>query len=189
MKRLILVKHGAPDLRPDIPSDRWVLSAAGQESCRRLAGELRGQGVRRLYASLEPKALETAARVAIELDLDLRPRADLRENDRRGLGFLPADELERLIDRFFDEAEVLVMGHETASAARTRFDAAIQLIAQESGEEVAAVVAHGTVITLFLAARAELSPFALWRRFGLGCWAVLEGADLRWDGEIHGFRS
>lgn len=105
MSPVILVKHAAPVLAPDVPSARWVLSAAGQESCRWLAAELRAQGVRRLYTSLEPKALETAARVAIEVGLDVRPRADLHENDRTGLGFGPTAELERTIGRFFDEPD------------------------------------------------------------------------------------
>ncbi|HEY1929933.1 MAG TPA: histidine phosphatase family protein [Caulobacteraceae bacterium] len=185
MGRVILVKHAAPVLTRNVPSNRWVLSAAGQESCRALAAGLRGQGVRRLYASLEPKALETAARVAIELALDVRPRADLHENDRTGLAFAPAADLERLIARLFDAPDTLVMGHETASAALARFAAAVRAIAGESGDAPAAIVAHGTVITLFLAARSALRPFAIWKELGLACFVVLEGEDLGWDGVIH----
>lgn len=185
MAPVILVKHAAPELRPDVPSDRWVLSAAGQESCRRLAGELRGQDVRRLYASLEPKALETAARVAIEIGLDVRPRADLHENDRSGLGFLPAADLERLIARFFDEPDVLIMGRETARAAEARFAAAVRRIAEESADEPAAIVAHGAVITLLLAEGSGVPPVALWKQIALASWIRLEGPDLRWDGVIH----
>ncbi|HSZ53153.1 MAG TPA: histidine phosphatase family protein [Caulobacteraceae bacterium] len=184
MGRVILVKHALPVLSADVPSNRWVLSAAGQESCRALAAGLRGQGVRRLYASLEPKALETAARVAVELGLDVRPRVDLHENDRTDLGFPPLTDLERLIERFFDEPEALVMGRETASAALARFAAAVRAIADESEDAPAAIVAHGTVITLFLAQHAGVEPFALWKEFGLACFVVLEGQDLSWDGVI-----
>jgi broad specificity phosphatase PhoE len=184
MGRLILVKHATPVLTPDVPSNRWVLSAAGQESCCGLAAELRGQGVRRLYSSLEPKALETAARVAVELGLDVWPRADLHENDRTGLAFGPAADLERLIARFFDEPGALVMGRETASAAHARFAGAVCAIADETTDAPAAIVAHGTVITLFLAGRSAVRPFEVWKQLGLACFVVLEGEDLSWDGVI-----
>jgi broad specificity phosphatase PhoE len=185
MSRVILVKHAAPVLTPDVPSNRWVLSADGQESCRELAAGLRGQGVRRLYASLEPKALETAARVAVELGLVVRPRADLHENDRTGLAFGPAEGMERLIARVFEEPDTLVMGHETARAAHARFGSAVRAVAAESTDGPAAIVAHGTVITLFLAHCAGVEPFAFWKTFGLACFVVLEGPDLGWDGLIH----
>jgi broad specificity phosphatase PhoE len=185
MSPVILVKHAAPVLTPDVPSNRWVLSAAGQESCRWLASELRGRGLRRLYSSLEPKALETAARVAIEVGVDVRLRADLHENDRTGLAFGPAGGMERLIARFFDEPDVLVMGRETASTARARFTSAVRQIADESADGPAAIVAHGTVITLLLAQFSGVEPFAFWKTFGLACFVVLEGEDFRWDGVIH----
>ncbi|HEY2051930.1 MAG TPA: histidine phosphatase family protein [Caulobacteraceae bacterium] len=185
MGPVILVKHAAPVLTPDVASNRWVLSAAGQESCRWLAGELRAQGVLRLYSSLEPKALETAARVAIELGLDVRPRAELHENDRSGLAFGPAAELERLIARLFAEPDARVMGRETANAARARFTNAVRRIADESADAPVAIVAHGTVITLLLAQLSGVEPFAFWKAFGLACFVVLEGQDLRWDGQVH----
>lgn len=185
MGAVILVKHAAPVLKPDTPSDRWVLSEAGQESCQWLARDLRGQGVRRLYASLEPKALETAARVAIELGLEVCPRADLRENDRTGLGFGSAAEIELAIARFFAEPDALVMGRETARAARARFSAELLAIAAENGDVPAAVVSHGVVITLFLAERALLPAFELWKQLPLAGWIRLEGSDFRWDGEVH----
>jgi broad specificity phosphatase PhoE len=185
MGSVILVKHAAPVLAADVPSERWVLSEAGQQSCRGLAAGLREQGVRRLYASVEPKALETAARVAVETGLEVRPRADLHENDRTGLGFLPLADLERAIARFFDEPETLVIGRETANAAHARFAGAVRAIADESTDGPAAIVAHGTVITLFLARRSTLRPFDLWKQLGLGCFVVLEGPELGWDGVIH----
>ena len=186
MNSIILIKHAAPVLTPDVPSDRWVLSATGQESCRWLANDLRGRGLRRVYSSLEPKALETAARLSMETGTDVRPRADLHENDRTSLGFGASGEFEHTIARFFDEPDTLVMGQETAHAALARFDAAIRSIVTESGDAPVAVVAHGTVITLFLAERSDIRPFTIWRQLGLACWVLVEGPDLRWDGLIHG---
>lgn len=185
MGRLILVRHAAPEIQPGVSSDRWVLSPPGRESCRWLVAELRGQNVQRLYASLEPKALETAALTAVELGLGVRPRRDLHENDRTGLGFGPFTEMEQRMRRFFDEPDVLVVGRETAAAAHGRFDAAVRAIADESAGEVVAVVAHGAVITLLLAGRRGGEPFALWKQLALPCWALLEGPDLRWDGVLH----
>jgi broad specificity phosphatase PhoE len=77
------------------------------------------------------------------------------------------------------------MGQETARAAHARFSAAVRAIAHECAGEPAGIVAHGAVITLFLAGCSGSQPFAVWKQLALACWVVLDGADLRWDGMIH----
>ena len=109
MARLVLVKHAPPEVTPAVVSPRWVLSAEGRGQCDWLASELADLGVAQLYASLEPKALETAALVGVRLGLDVRPRLDLHENDRTGFGFGPVDELRARIRQFFEEPSALVM--------------------------------------------------------------------------------
>jgi broad specificity phosphatase PhoE len=86
MAKLLLVKHAPPEIAPQVVSHRWVLSEEGRHRCAWLAEELNAQGITRLYSSLEPKALETAAIVAVRLGLALEPRSNLHESDRTGLG-------------------------------------------------------------------------------------------------------
>jgi broad specificity phosphatase PhoE len=183
MARLVLIKHAPPQIDDGVASHRWVLSEAGRERCDSLASRLADQGVTQLYASLEPKALETAALVAVRLGLDVRPRRDLHENDRTGLGFLPMDELRARIRRFFDEPSVLVIGTETAEAAGRRFEAAVRALLAEAGDQTAAVVAHGTVLTTLVARYNPVEAFAFWDLLTVPSLVVLDGASFKLDGQ------
>ena len=66
-----------------------------------------------------------------------------------------------------------MFGGETADVARERFARAVAqvLAAQASGN--LAIVAHGTVITLLVAAHNDLEPFSFWKRLGLPSLVVL----------------
>ena len=118
MAKLILVKHAPPPrIVPRVVSHRWVLA---EEECRRcdwLTDELTAQGVTRLYSSLEPKALETAALVAVKIGLAVEPGRDLHENDRTGMGFVGPDVLQRRLREFFAQPDRTVIGNETANGA------------------------------------------------------------------------
>jgi broad specificity phosphatase PhoE len=72
--RLILVNHTAPEISPAVPPNRWVLSDEGRRRCEWLAESLAAQAVTQVYSSIEPKALETAALVAVRLKLSLESR-------------------------------------------------------------------------------------------------------------------
>jgi broad specificity phosphatase PhoE len=183
MARLVLIKHAPPQIDDGVASHRWVLSEAGRERCDWLASRLADQGVTQLYASLEPKALETAALVAVRLGLDVRPRRDLHENDRTGLGFLPMDELRARIARFFEEPSVLVIGTETAEVAGRRFEAAVRALLAEAGDQTAAVVAHGTVLTTLVARYNPVEAFAFWDLLTVPSLVVLDGASFKLDGQ------
>lgn len=177
MAKLILVRHAPPQIEPDVAPPRWVLSAEGRRRCAWLAGELAALGVARLYSSLEPKALETAALTAVRLGLEVGPRRDLHENDRAGLAFGPLDVLKARIRRFFDEPSNLVMGQETAEAALRRFETAVRALAAETQDRTAAVVTHGTVLTLLVARRNRVEPFAFWEALTAPSLVVLDPAD------------
>jgi broad specificity phosphatase PhoE len=185
--KLVLVKHGPPEITPEVASHRWVLSAEGRDRCDWLASELAGQGVTQIYASLEPKALETAALVGIRLGLEVRPRRDLHENNRTGLGFGAIDELKARIRRFFDEPSALVIGAETAEAAGGRFEAAVRALQAEACGQIAAVVTHGTVLTTLVARYNPVPAFAFWDSLTVPACVVLDGATFRLDGPARNF--
>jgi broad specificity phosphatase PhoE len=175
MTTLVLIKHAMPELVADVPSNRWVLSEEGRENAARLGDELRARGVARVYTSLEPKALETAALAAVSLGVPVAPRLDLHENDRAGLGFVSMPELRARIRRFFDEPSVLVMGNESADAAFDRFERALRGIAAEAGNDVAAVVTHGTVLTLLVSRYNAVVPFEFWDSLALPSCVLVDG--------------
>lgn len=98
---------------------------------------------------------------------------DLHENDRTGLGWLGSEELEATIARFFAAPDQRTMGHETADEAYARFAAAVEDVCLRHPVGNIAIVAHGTVITLFVSRRTGLEPFPFWMRLGLPSFVLL----------------
>jgi len=181
-RHLILIKHSAPVVAIDLPPAQWVLATPGRIRCAALAQQLAGYDIAAIAASDEPKARETAELLAKGLAFPgpLYLDHELHEHERSAADFYPAQgNLERAVRALFARPNALVFGQETASAARTRFTAAVRrhLTATPSGD--LAVVAHGTVITLFVAAHATIKPFAFWQRLGLPSFVVLALPELR----------
>jgi broad specificity phosphatase PhoE len=184
MVKVILVKHSQPEVTAGVPSSRWVLSEEGRARCSGLAGVLRAEGVSRLYSSLEPKALETAALVAVDLGLSVSPRSGLQENDRSGLVFAPIETLRAIVRRFFDAPSEVVMGQESAEAALSRYHSAVRELMADSTSDAVAVVTHGTVLSLLVSRHNPIEPFALWESLGSPSYVVLEGPGLAMSGSV-----
>jgi broad specificity phosphatase PhoE len=149
-----------------------------------LADEFAAQMVTRIYSSVEPKALETAALVAMRLGLALEPHLNLHENDRTGLDFLGENQLHSRIQEFFNKPDEITIGVETANSARERFTRSIiDIVAHD--HQCVAVVTHGTVLTLFAAHYNALVPFDLWLRLGLPSYVVLDPNSFSIEGDVH----
>jgi broad specificity phosphatase PhoE len=178
MRRLILVKHSHPEIVPDIPAAGWRLSVAGRRSSLALAERLAAYQPSAIVASREPKANETAQIVAQRLGLHHTTAEGLHEHDRSNVGWSSAAEFAAAVEQFFAHPSALVFGRETADQAGERFTRAVDqaITAHPIGNLV--VVAHGTVITLFVAARAGVEPLPLWRRLGLPSFVALSLLDL-----------
>ena len=187
MAKLILAKHAPPEIAPQVVSHRWVLSEEGRHRCAWLADELNAQGITRLYSSLEPKALETTALVAVRLGLALEPRSNLHESDRTGLGFVSQDELQRRLREFFEKPDQNVIGGETANSAFERFSGAISNILSEGHSQPLAIVTHGIVLSLFVARHNAVTPFSVWARLALPSYVVLDATSFSFDGEVHNY--
>ena len=159
---MLLVRHSAPELDPSVPSEEWRLSEGGRLRCRALAERLAEQRPQALVASTEPKARETAELIAPALGLDVQLSDGLRESARRTVGWLGPDEIDRGIRELFERRDEVVFGEESASAALARFEAAVDPL-----PDTAVVVTHGTVLSLYVAARTGRDPYELWRSLDL----------------------
>lgn len=176
MRRLVLVKHSLPEVEPAVLSHHWRLGEEGRRRCAALAERLAAYAPVAVVSSVEPKAAETAELVAGRLGLPVETVAGLQENDRTGLGYLGDADYGARFARFFAEPTAPVVGRETAAAAGARFAGAVEgVMARYAAREQdpwrdggLVVVAHGTVISLFVARHAGADPFALWRRLGPG---------------------
>ena len=92
----------------------------------------------------------------------------LHEHDRTNLSeLLDQANFEDSVSDFFDRPEQLVMGQETGVQARDRFAKAVESVVESNPEGDVVIIAHGTVISLFVAEHTSVRPFELWKRLGL----------------------
>jgi broad specificity phosphatase PhoE len=153
-----------------------MLSDEGRASCAPLAGHLGNYCPALIAASDEPKAAETARLLATALGhaAPIHHDHDLREHERRPEDYFASPAaFHDAVREFFARPNDLVFGTETATAAGTRFAAAIHRLLADTPDGNLIVVAHGTVISLFAAAHAGLAPFPLWRSLDLPAYVVL----------------
>jgi broad specificity phosphatase PhoE len=173
MRKLILVKHSMPHVIPTLPAHTWHLSAVGRQRCLPLAHRLAPYCPATMVSSREPKAAETAAAVATHLSVSWLLGEGLHEHDRANVPYLTSAHFDNAVAAFFAHPEALCLGQETAHQARMRFHAAIGKILDNTPMGNIFVIAHGTVITLFVAHHTGLSAFPLWQRLGLPSFVVL----------------
>ena len=171
---LILIKHSLPEIVPDIPAKQWHLSTTGRQRCEQLAVQLEVYSPDVFIASDEPKAQETGHIVASILGTPCTTAPNLHEHDRSNVEYFPAEEqFESRVARFFAHPGSLVFGQETADDAHARFANAVSTVITQHPGRTIAIVAHGTVITLFVARACGLQPIPLWKRLDLPSFVVL----------------
>ena len=191
-QRLILVKHSLPEIVDGVRASEWRLGKEGRRRCEALADALAvyaPSGV--ITSSDEPKAIETAERIAAPYGLTTAIDADLGEHKRGARKLLDEAAWQDAIARLFARPDRLEYGEETGDQARARFETAIRrVLASRAGAATGACVcvAHGTVISLFTAALAGVDGHALWRRLELPSFVVLSLAEKRleavWPGAL-----
>jgi len=173
LRYLILVKHSLPEIVPTLTAHQWRLSEKGQLRCHALAEKLACYLPGCIISSREPKAVETAQIVAGRLGQTFQIIEGLHEHDRSNVEWTSAERFAAQVDEFFRYPNRLMMGRETASQARERFTQAVTSVLQEHPVDTVAIVAHGTVITLFVAQAVSLEPFSFWRQLGLPSFVVM----------------
>jgi broad specificity phosphatase PhoE len=181
-RQLVLVKHAQPILEAGLPPSLWRLGPEGEAQAERLARRLEPFQPLALFSSPEPKARTTAEIVGQQLGLDPKVIDGLEEFDRPALPIMAPEEHECLNARIFADLTTPVIGCESGARARDRFDAAVRKAIQEApGTTNPVVVAHGTVISLFVAQHNEMDALHLWRRLSCPSFVVvkLPGFDLQ----------
>jgi broad specificity phosphatase PhoE len=178
---LILIKHSLPEIEEHVTASQWHLSLEGRRRCWPLAEELASYTPDLLIHSQEPKAIETAKIIGDQLSLPVLLAAGLHEHQRRTVPFLSRQEFEASVAKFFANPNELVFGEETAEQAERRFSRAVDKLLKQYGRQSLAIVAHGTVITLFVARTNRIEPFSFWKALGLPSIIILRLPDLRLD--------
>ena len=165
---LVLVKHAQPVLDAEAPPREWRLSAEGERQSAQLAERLKAFLPLALVSSPEPKATATAAIVSAALGVPHQIWDGLEEFDRPAMPILSPEEHDRVNAALFAQRDVPVLGRESADTALTRFDAAIDgALAATDPHRNLVVIAHGTVIALFVERHTGRDAVEVWR--GLRC--------------------
>jgi broad specificity phosphatase PhoE len=166
--RIVLVKHAQPVLDAAVPPRDWHLGAEGAQQAARLARRLEQFVPFALASSREPKALETADIVGLELNVPMEVIDGLEEFDRPALPLMSPAERERINARIFDAPSERVLGTESAAEALTRFSQGVANALELARDtDTLVLVTHGTVISLFVAAHNDVDARELWK--GLQC--------------------
>lgn len=134
-------------MRPDVPVPQWHLSDVGRQRAEVFARNTILSDTRRIIASDEHKAQETAAIISAALNVLVETQTDLGENDRSSTGFLEREAFERAADAFFGVPDVSYRGWETSRAAQTRIVEAVLADLDPVAGDVLHV-GHGAVGTL-----------------------------------------
>jgi broad specificity phosphatase PhoE len=173
MRKLILVKHAAPQVVPGVAPEKWTLSEQGKQRCGALADALLAYQPAAVVSSLEPKAAGTGELVAGQLTLPFEAVEGLHEHDRSNVPHLPSREFISLMELFFRRPAERVLGRESAHEALRRFESAVGHVLNTHAEQTVAIVSHGTVIALFVAKYGGGKAYDLWRQMGLPSFKVL----------------
>ena len=164
-----------PQVDVETPAHQWRLRHEGVAAAGVLAARLRSADYRptKIVASVEPKATQTGSVIAERLRLPFKTVDGLHEHDRRAAGFLSTDVFAARMRDLFANPDDVVFGTESASTALARFAEAVdRVVSEETGDVV--VVSHGTVMSLFVAARARVNASELWAVLGLPSYVSLE---------------
>jgi broad specificity phosphatase PhoE len=181
---LLLIRHAAPQIVPGAPARDWRLSDDGRRGCELLAGRVAPYAPSLIVSSVEPKARETADLLGAQLGVPVETAPGLHEHERDNVGYLGREQFEAALAAFFARPDELVLGRETAAQALARFSRAMDELLAAHPTGTLAVVTHGTVLSLFVAARVGIESLPFWRGLALPDLVVLSlpGFDLFADG-------
>ncbi|MFC9505078.1 histidine phosphatase family protein [Streptomyces sp. NPDC057002] len=160
--RLLLIRHGQTpsNLKHllDTAAPGPALTPLGQQQAAALPAALAGEEIGALYASTLLRTQLTAAPLATRTGLEVRVRDGIRELSAGDLEMRGDDlAIETYLSTAFawsaGNTELRMPGGENGVEALRRFDAVVEE-ASGTGAETVALVSHGAVIRMWVAARA-----------------------------------
>jgi broad specificity phosphatase PhoE len=171
--KLILIRHSQSQPDPARPASQWPLTTEGRRRCGPLADRLAAYAPGAIITSHERKAIETGSLVAARLGMPATVANELHEHQREHVGWLPNPAFEQAVAAFFARPDELVFGEETAGQAGARFEAGVRSALEAHPSQTIALVTHGTVMTLFVAAHSGLAALPFWKSLGMPALVVM----------------
>jgi len=156
---LLVIRHAEPvrvtaEESGGAPADPQ-LTTRGRDQADRLGAWLGAEGVDHVVSSPLRRATETAAPLAARLGLDVAIDDQLCEYDANADSYIPIEELREAKDERWQamiEGRWQDFGGEAPDVFRTRIVTRLDAVIDEHPGERVAVVCHGGVINVYLAA-------------------------------------
>jgi broad specificity phosphatase PhoE len=141
--------HPQVEINPAIPVPDWSLSPLGRQRIVASLGRPWQEGLGRIVASTERKAIESAELIAEFVGICVETFPQFNEIDRSSTGYLPHDQHDAAADQFFAYPESSWNGWERAVDTSRRIVAAVErLLAEHELSQTILLVGHGGVGTL-----------------------------------------
>lgn len=150
--KLVLIRHSQSIINPDIPIVTWGLSDKGVELAKNLHNNSHVKQVQVIYASFQPKALETAILATKNAGVSVKPDDRLTEITSFTNRFIAdSTEYKQSIDNFYSGRAERLSGGESAREALKRFTQAVrEIVDGEKSHEVVGIVSHGNILAHFV---------------------------------------
>lgn len=177
MRRIILIRHSLPVVRPELPAETWQLSQEGRRRAGLLADGLSQFDMAALWSSVEPKAVETARIIGDSTGLTVEVDRRFNEQRRASVPYLGNEAFRAAVGDALTRAGELVFGEETVSAALRRFRAALLSAHRSAPAGDIAIVSHGTVIAGLVARELGIDPVPVWHGLGLPGYVAITWPD------------
>lgn len=151
MADVFFVTHPEVVVDPQVPVPDWGLSSVGRARIETFCQRPELASVTDVFTSDERKAMDCAEALQRARSLPFTTRDDLRENDRSATGYVAPPRFWEIVDQFFAEPDISILGWETARDAQARIKAGVAAcIAARRGAGDLVIFAHGGVGTLLL---------------------------------------
>jgi broad specificity phosphatase PhoE len=174
MRNLLLIRHAQTRPAAGVRPAEFRLTEAGRASCDSFAEKLIPWNPVVIVTSEEPKARETGQVIAETLGVPVESRPGLEEHHRQAVERIGTQiEFEKAVERIFGEPDRVVYGDESGTEALHRFSKAIDRVLAGYPEGNVAVVTHGTVMALFVAAHNAVEGKVFWRELKMPDLVVL----------------
>ena len=160
--KLVFIRHSASLVNPDIPIDSWGLSEEGIVLAQKLHENSNVQKIQIVYASLQPKAIETAIYATKNKGIYIRTDVRLTEITSFTRNFQPLAELEANTQKFYKGEIDRLYDGESKEEALQRFNQAIhEIVAKEYDKDYVGIVSHGAVLSFFFSQYNRKNPLTL----------------------------
>ncbi|MBI3732053.1 MAG: histidine phosphatase family protein [Chloroflexi bacterium] len=170
--RIYLIRHAETEPDDD-DATLWPLSQTGEQQVKQLAAQPFWDEVTAIVSSTEMKAIATVQGIAFEHSIPLFTHDGLREL-RRTPGLI--DNYSERAQQVFEKPAISIGNWERAADAQARIMACLDELIARFGQSPFAVVSHGMVLALLLAALQDALGYTyeIWESLGFASVTLIE---------------